>query len=88
MEVDRLANLADDLRAERIDADKQALEHRAVWERVAARVPLDAFVRADYHERRLLLRARLRIPRDPERRVERELVPPRLDGRDAHQVPE
>ena len=87
VEVDGLAELAHDLGPQRVDADEQPLQQLAVGERVAARVAVEALVAVHDHDCRLLPRARLRIPRDAQRRVERERVAPRLDRCDAHQSP-
>ena len=84
VEVDRLAELVHDLGPQRIDADKQPLEELPVRQRVTACIALDAVVAAYDHDRRFLSRARHGIPRDPQRRVEREDVAPRLDGCDPH----
>ena len=64
VEVDRLAELADDLRPQRVDADEQPLEQLAIGQRVTARATFDPFVGLDDHDRRLLARPRHRIPRD------------------------
>ena len=87
MEVDGLAELAHDLAAQRVDPDQQPLEQRAVGQRVAARVALDAVVAAHDHDRRLLREARLGIPGHAQRRIPRPRVAARLDGGDAHQSP-
>ena len=87
VEIDDLAELAHDLRPQRVDADEQPLEQRAVGQPVAARTALEAVVAAHDHDRRLLPRPRHGIPGDPKRRLEREDVPPRLDACDLHQSP-
>jgi len=87
VEVDGLAELAHHLRAQRIDAHEQALDELAVGQRVAACVPLEPFVGAHDHHRRLLPGSRLGIPCDAKRRLEREGVAPRLDSGDPHQSP-
>ena len=87
MEIHRLAELADHLGPERVDAREDALELGGVRERVPARVPRQPLVRPYGHERRLDLLARHRIPGRPERRVEREGIAPCLDGRDLHEPP-
>src|SRR5205807_1845388 len=57
VEVDRLAELVDDLGPQRIDADEQPLEQLPVRQRVTACVALDAVVAAHDHDRRFLTRA-------------------------------
>ena len=88
VQVDRLADLAHDLGAERVEADEQALEQLPVGQAVAARgYAGHALVRAHEHERRVLVSARDGIPRGVEGRVERVAVGACLDGGDAHQSP-
>src|SRR5256714_11957431 len=65
VEVDRLADLVDDLGPQGIDTDEQPLEQVAVGQRIAARVALEPFVAADDHDRRLLRGAGDGIPRHP-----------------------
>ena len=78
VQVDRLADLADDLRPQRVDADEQTLEQLPVGQSVAARRDArDALVRVHEHDGRLLRGPRHRIPGGAERRVER------VDGRAA-----
>ena len=72
MEVDRLAQLAHDLGAARVDARQQALEHRRVGQVVAARVAREAVVGAHDHERRLAAARAAPDPSGAERRVERD----------------
>ena len=83
VEVDGLAQLPHHLRAARVEADEQPLEQRGVGQLVTARVALRAVLGADDDEGRLAARARLRVPRGAERRVERPRVAPDLDGGDA-----
>ena len=87
VEVHRLADPVDDVGLERVDAHEQTLEQLAVGQRVPARVALDALVGADDDDRRVLVRAGLRIPRRAERRVQRIAVASRLDRRDPHYSP-
>ena len=82
VEVDGLADLPDDLGSSRIDADEVTPEFRQVRQVVAARVPGDTVVGVDCDERRLDARPRHGVPGGPERRVERERVPTRLDRGD------
>ena len=70
VEVDRLLQLADELRPERIETDENRLEQLVVGQLVAARPPRDAFVGVDADERRILVVPRRGIPGDVERRVE------------------
>src|SRR5205814_8142246 len=75
VQVDRLADLAHDLGAERVEADEQALEQLPVGQAVAARGYAGyALVRAHEHERRVLVSARDGIPRGLAARVERGAV--------------
>src|SRR5204862_8143448 len=78
VQVDRLAELAHQLRPQRVDADEQMLEQLAVGERVAARVALEPVVAAHDHDRRCLGGSGHGIPRHPQRRVEWEDVATRL----------
>ncbi len=84
VEVDRLDDPVDCLRVGDVEAEQQPLEQLAVRQRVAARVALDAVVRADDRDRRFLGRSWLRVPGGEERRLEWVSIPPRLDGRDLH----
>ena len=81
MKVDRLADLAHDLGPERVDPDEEPLEQPAVGQAVAARVARDSLVGVDGDDGRVLLRARDGVPGGAKRRVEREAVVQRLDGR-------
>ena len=87
MEVDRLLELAHDLRAKRIETDEEGLELLAVGQVVAARPARDAIVRVDADERGLLVGARDRVPGSVERWVELDAVAPCLHRRDPHQLP-
>ena len=87
MEVDGLAQLADHLGPQRVEAHEQALEQLRVGEVVAARVAGQPVLRAHDHEAGVQRRARHGIPGGAERRVERERVAPHLDAGDPHQRP-
>ena len=82
VEIDRLEDLPDRLGPQRVEADEQSLEERGVRHVVAARVAGDAVLGAHDHERRLDRRARHRVPRGPERRVEDDGIPAHLDAGD------
>ena len=75
-------DLAHRLGPHRVHADEQPLEQRDVGQRVAARVARDAVLGAHDHERLLDRRARRRVPRRPERRIEVPRVAAHLDPRD------
>ena len=87
VEVDGLADLPHELRAERVEADEERLELGAIRECVAARPSREPLVRVNANERRDLMIARDRIPGCTERRVEVDAVASGLDGCDAHQLP-
>ena len=83
VEVDGLADLAHRLGAQRIEPDQEALEDLAVGQVIAARAARDADVGVHEHERRVLVRARKRVPGGLERRLQRVAVAARLDAGDA-----
>ena len=87
VEVDRLTELTDDLRAEGVKADEERFEQRAIGQVIAARPARDAVVGVDADERRLLVVARNRVPGSAERWVEGHAVAARLDRADPHQPP-
>jgi hypothetical protein len=88
VEVDRLADLADDVGLADVDADEQALEERPVGQPVTARGDAcDAVVGRYEDYGRVLVGSRPGIPRGVKRRLERIAVDPRLDRRDRHQLP-
>jgi hypothetical protein len=88
VEVDRLADLANALGAQRVKTHEEPLEQCAVGQAVApGRDAGHALVGMHEHHRCLLLRARNGIPRGVKRWVEWEQVPACLDARDQHQLP-
>jgi hypothetical protein len=84
MEVDGLEDPVHGVGLAWVASDEKTLEQCAIREAVAARVPLDAVVGTDDHDRRMLLSPRLRIPGGEERRIERKAILSRLDRGDAH----
>ena len=84
MEVGGLTDLADHFRAERIEADEEALEDGDIGQEVARGVADDPLIRMHTDDLGLLLDTRDRVPRGPERRIERVAVAPDLDVGDLH----
>ena len=70
-EVGRLTDLPDDLGAERVEADEEALEDGHVRKEVAGRMADDPFISMHTDDLGLLLCSRYRIPCGAERRIER-----------------
>jgi hypothetical protein len=82
VEVDRLAELADDLGAPRVEPDQQPFEQRRVGQVIATRVALDPVFGAHDDQARVDLGAWDRIPSCLERRFEIDGVTADLDRRD------